>query len=62
MKNILLLLLFFGVAAVSAQPKTYDYAYLNKKGICVYSIANKMEYLADAKGQEEERALLALPE
>jgi len=52
MKNILSLLLFFGVAAASAQPKSYDYAYMNKKGICVYSIANKMEYLADAKGQD----------
>jgi TolB protein len=52
MKNILLLLLFFGDAKTSAQPKSYDYAYLNKKGICVYSVANKMEYLADAKGQD----------
>jgi TolB protein len=52
MKNILVLLFTFCVTAAFAQPKSYDYAYLNKKGICVYSIADKMEYLADAKGQD----------
>ncbi len=52
MKNILLLLLFFWVAATSAQPKSYDYAYLNKKGICVYSATEKKEYLISTTGQD----------
>jgi len=51
MKHILIPLLFIGIIA-AAQPKTYDYAYMNKKGICVYSVANKLERLVDAKGQD----------
>ena len=27
-----------------AQPKSYDYAYINQRGICVYSNADKKEY------------------
>ncbi|HZY39183.1 MAG TPA: hypothetical protein VFE53_21150 [Mucilaginibacter sp.] len=52
MKKILLLLFTVSSFCASAQPKSYDYAYMNKKGICVYSVAAKMEYLADAKGQD----------
>ena len=52
MKNVLLFVLIAVAVATSAQPKSYDYAYMNKKGICLYSIVNKMEYLADAKGQD----------
>jgi TolB protein len=44
MKNILLLFLLIGALQVNGQSKTYDYAYLNKKGICVYSLADKVEY------------------
>jgi TolB protein len=44
MKNILLLFLVISTSAVYSQSKTYDYAYTNKKGICVYSVADKKEY------------------
>jgi Tol biopolymer transport system component len=43
MKNILLLFIMAGATAVYSQSKSYDYAYTNKKGICVYSVADKME-------------------
>ena len=40
----MLLFLTVFVTTVFAQQKTFDYAYINKKGICVYSIAEKKEY------------------
>src|ERR1700748_1967166 len=44
MKNTLLLFLIISALQANAQSKSYDYAYLNKKGICVYSLADKKEY------------------
>jgi hypothetical protein len=52
MKKILLLFLITSSLCAFAQPKSYDYAYLNKKGICVYSITEKKEYLISTTGQD----------
>ena len=53
MKNILLFFFTISVGASAfAQPKSCDYAYLNKKGICVYSTAEKKEYVISKTGQD----------
>jgi TolB protein len=52
MKNILLLLFMTSASAVYSQSKSYDYAYSNKKGICVYSAADKKEYLVVKNGAD----------
>ena len=52
MKNILLLLSMVITTGVYGQSKSYDYAYMNKKGICVYSVADKKEFLIAKKGQD----------
>ncbi len=52
MKNIFLLFLTLSALSVCGQSKSYDYAYMNKKGICVYSSADKSEYLIAKKGQD----------
>ena len=52
MKNILLLLSMIITIGVYGQSKSYDYAYMNKKGICVYSVADKKEVLITKKGQD----------
>ena len=52
MKKILLLFLIAGALGAYGQSKSYDYAYMNGKGICVYSAADKLESLIDKKGQD----------
>ena len=44
MKKIIFLGLIICVNRAFSQQKTFDYAYINKKGICVYSVAEKKEY------------------
>ena len=44
MKKLLLLILVSSSAALFAQQKTFDYAYMNKMSISVYSFADKKEY------------------
>jgi len=44
MKNSLTLLFVLLGSIVYGQNKVYDYAYMNKNGICVYSIVDKKEY------------------
>jgi len=51
MKNISILFLILIATGAFGQSKSYDYAYMNKKGICVYSIADKKEYLIVSKGE-----------
>jgi len=51
MKNLLLLILIIVSPIVYGQSKSFDYAYMNKKGICVYSIAEKKEYPIGKGGQ-----------
>jgi len=41
-----------GIAKVYSQSKSYDYCYVNKKGICVYSLMDKKEYLVVKKGTD----------
>ncbi|MFB9843176.1 TolB family protein [Mucilaginibacter ginsenosidivorans] len=45
MKVILILILSCCTSGLCAQVRSYDYAYEKKKGICVYSLAGKMEVL-----------------
>ena len=52
MKNTILLFLTIAVTSAQAQPKSYDYAYVNKKGICVYAVYGKTEILIDAAGSD----------
>jgi hypothetical protein len=50
----IILLLFFAALAsfVYGQGKSYDYCYQNKKGICVYSMADKAEQVIVKKGSD----------
>jgi TolB protein len=49
--RLILLLLFAALASfVYGQGKSYDYCYKNQKGICVYSVADKKEYLILKQG------------
>jgi Tol biopolymer transport system component len=52
MKTTILLLLTICTSSVFAQPKSFDYAYTHKKGICVYSIADKKEYFIIKDGAD----------
>jgi TolB protein len=52
MRKTLLLFLMIYVSNVYGQGKSYDYCYTNGKGICVYSIADKMEHLIVKKGSD----------
>jgi len=45
MKKIIPLFLIICTFQAPAQSKSYDYAYSNKKGLCVYSLADKKETL-----------------
>jgi Tol biopolymer transport system component len=49
-----LLALFFTIIAFPAlsQSKSFDYAYTSQKGICVYSIIEKQEYLIAKNGHD----------
>src|SRR5580700_9771685 len=50
MRTILLVLLSICSFNTFGQVRSYDYAYSNTKGICVYSAANKQEVLAAKHG------------
>ncbi len=52
MRNIFLLFLVIISLSLYGQSRSYDYAYLNKEGIWVYSVADKKEYLIAKKGQD----------
>lgn len=41
-----------GAWGAYGQSKSYDYCYINAKGICVYTIADKKEYLVVKKGSD----------
>jgi TolB protein len=45
MRKILFLLLVVCISNAYGQNKSFDYCYTNSKGICVYSVADKAEYL-----------------
>lgn len=51
MKNFILLLFSIWINTAQGQTKSFDYAYVNNKGICVYSIAEKKEYFIVEIGQ-----------
>lgn len=52
MKKSFAILFILLSSFVYGQNKAYDYAYINKKGICVYSIADKKEYFLINNGSD----------